>query len=330
MADHPLTRVYPRAGGETGEVSIDPLQDVGLSPRGRGNRHSSRPSRPACRSIPARAGKPMATADCTSRRRVYPRAGGETVIRAARAALLVGLSPRGRGNPWPRPIARPAGGSIPARAGKPGWRRPKAVSSGVYPRAGGETIVRSPALIASSGLSPRGRGNRLSVERGHAGFGSIPARAGKPRSPPRFARDCGVYPRAGGETFITARFNTTLSGLSPRGRGNLAMADHPLTRFRSIPARAGKPSHRRCRSRSCAVYPRAGGETRCNVAALRVEWGLSPRGRGNRHESRGRCVPVGSIPARAGKPDPQLGGGAAGMVYPRAGGETPSGSYCMT
>ena len=200
----------------------------GLSPRGRGN-----PRRHACLSSPtAVAGEPR----WIRHRRVYPRAGGGTIVvprtsagsrRAGggtvmrgRSANRQGLSPRGRGNLH---IGRPiVGGSIPARAGEPctflkaparagePWRP----SQRVYPRAGGGTAIkvevegleRSPtiwdtrAMIRIGSIPARAGDRRRQV---HASsVGSIPARAGEPGSPRWFG--CGP----------------PVKGLSPRGRGN--------------------------------------------------------------------------------------------------------------
>ena len=51
--------------------------------------------------------------------RVYPRVGGGTWMKALILILVVGLSPRGRGNPDGHQRQRPSGRSIPAWAGEP-------------------------------------------------------------------------------------------------------------------------------------------------------------------------------------------------------------------
>ena len=73
----------------------------GLSPRGRGNLSGLRWSRRDERSIPAWAGQPAVGDTESAGRRVYPRVGGATLIRALMVSGFQGLSPRGRGNLYP-------------------------------------------------------------------------------------------------------------------------------------------------------------------------------------------------------------------------------------
>ena len=151
--------VYPRAGGETGRAGRVTVTAPGLSPRGRGN-----PKPTICqylddRSIPARAGKPSMVGTPPASDRVYPRAGGETSRQVPGRYALVGLSPRGRGNPQQSAPSDRAVGSIPARAGKPSACSGRSWASAVYPRAGGETDMVPKADYDVVGLSPRGRGN---------------------------------------------------------------------------------------------------------------------------------------------------------------------------
>ena len=193
------------------------------------------------RSIPARAGKPWASASAARRKAVYPRAGGETWNGCQRGPAPRGLSPRGRGNRRPVPTLRTAVRSIPARAGKPPAGPAAPADARVYPRAGGETVCDRRIAGRVGGLSPRGRGNRYRTGQRAGVRGSIPARAGKPgRLPP--ATPAGrVYPRAGGETSAICYPTGWRKGLSPRGRGNPAPGE------RAFPLDV--------------VYPRAGGET---------------------------------------------------------------------
>ena len=252
-------------------------------------------------SIPARAGKPFSSVTSESSAGVYPRAGGETAIERVAINAWTGLSPRGRGNrvryrhghSRSRSIPARAGkprnplfaimppGVYPARAGKPDESPPDAASHAVYPRAGGETAPSWTSHPLISGLSPRGRGNRRGVAVAPGDEWSIPARAGKPTGGCWQANAWWVYPRAGGETVIDSAFQQPMMGLSPRGRGNRAVADAPGGVRRSIPARAGKP--RPVTTIFCChpVYPRAGGETPDGVFAPVLSVGLSPRGRGN-------------------------------------------------
>ena len=153
-------------------------------------------------------------------------------------------------------------------------------------------------------------------------LGSIPARAGKPWRPRRPGGRRRVYPRAGGETRTVPGTCRLRRGLSPRGRGNLIREVEQHLRWRSIPARAGKPTRRKSVIGTPWVYPRAGGETRILYRAIRYRRGLSPRGRGNPREGAPQPGRMRSIPARAGKPRRHNGGCRRQWVYPRAGGET--------
>ena len=193
---------------------------------------------------------------------------------------------------------------------------------GVYPRAGGGTYRACSRVRSTSGLSPRGRGNRGPGPRVHFGGGSIPARAGEPSRRSGCWWTGRVYPRAGGGTGIGIAISITLWGLSPRGRGNPAPDHRTRSRRRSIPARAGEPATAGEGSPSSRVYPRAGGGTPSLRRRGSMSRGLSPRGRGNpRRMGRPRAVER-SIPARAGEPWPWSCLGCPNRVYPRAGGGT--------
>ena len=111
---------------------------------------------------------------------VYPRACGGTVAIPPGAELKSGLSPRVRGNPSPMLAFECLLGSIPARAGEPAGEWPGTYKSTVYPRACGGTIIAAPDLLAALGLSPRVRGNHVSIRVFSVYRGSIPARAGEP------------------------------------------------------------------------------------------------------------------------------------------------------
>ena len=90
----------------------------------------------------------------------------------------------------------------------------------------------------------------------------------------------------------------------------------------SIPAWAGKPDDGTRTIRSGQVYPRVGGETNDLWIGRRIDYGLSPRGRGN-PPSHNHSIPAhGSIPAWAGKPIRRYRNDVGAGVYPRVGGET--------
>ena len=93
-----VRRVYPRACGGTFGIFSTLKDNVGLSPRMRGNQGVAGLWVRALRSIPAHAGEPLPEAARRTNRGVYPRACGGTDISPPCAVFVQGLSPRMRGN----------------------------------------------------------------------------------------------------------------------------------------------------------------------------------------------------------------------------------------
>ena len=233
--------VYPRACGETSWRSRVFRRRWGLSPRVRGNPESDLYALARPGSIPARAGKPSKRNPFRETNTVYPRACGETALAIPDVRAGDGLSPRVRGNPSDIAIRHCLPGSIPARAGKPYSVPTFPNCSKVYPRACGETGGRDTVSQLVSGLSPRVRGNLVAVCQPDQVLGSIPARAGKPIHAHPGSRRGQVYPRACGETPGLLTEGVTITGLSPRVRGNRVPGGRGGGGLGSIPARAGKP-----------------------------------------------------------------------------------------
>ena len=177
-----------------------PYKNSGLSPRGRGNLGRPARARAARGSIPAWAGKPVVRAAQLQYLKVYPRVGGETIRPNDDTDELLGLSPRGRGNPQPPVVGTQRDGSIPAWAGKPLRSDSRRQPPWVYPRVGGETRTIAATRPVLPGLSPRGRGNPPGSGAPGRASRSIPAWAGKPRSVRAPLCRPQVYPRVGGET----------------------------------------------------------------------------------------------------------------------------------
>ena len=275
------------------------------------------------RSIPARAGEPSRNPRRQSLPTVYPRACGGTYPPTSVDSPPTGLSPRVRGNLRGRnayPITRR---SIPARAGEP-WRGALIAKHGrVYPRACGGTIDGLNNRFTDEGLSPRVRGNQLDVAPAGTEGGSIPARAGEPRTSARGNGKVRVYPRACGGTVIVGQKKIRRMGLSPRVRGNLPVEGRVVGAVGSIPARAGEPLSDNPMRRDMAVYPRACGGTSSKMTRLAEMDGLSPRVRGNRWQAHQERTSIGSIPARAGEPGQRAPSPPPDRVYPRACGGTP-------
>ena len=168
-------------GGGTRKVRFALALQKGLSPRGRGNHRQPDSDPPRKRSIPAWAGEPVARYSGDGFNTVYPRVGGGTMNTLNNQVAQTGLSPRGRGNPPGSAGAAAAGGSIPAWAGEPAAGAAPTASGGVYPRVGGGTTSTRRTWPTRSGLSPRGRGNPLTLNNPNGDRGSIPAWAGEPR-----------------------------------------------------------------------------------------------------------------------------------------------------
>ena len=131
--------------------------------------------------------------------------------------------------------------SIPAWAGEPHTRLGLPLPPWVYPRVGGGTPSPRMYLAARRGLSPRGRGNPSATLAAAEVGRSIPAWAGEPVLARVRAMATGVYPRVGGGTHDMPLTTRPVTGLSPRGRGNLGHPLSLLTYARSIPAWAGEP-----------------------------------------------------------------------------------------
>ena len=90
-------------------------------------------------------------------------------------------------------------------------------------------------------LSPRVRGNPLSVLAGGHINRSIPTCAGEPGSHREVGVVWGVYPHVCGGTGTASIRLDLLQGLSPRVRGNPAPPHPQIPVAGSIPACAGEP-----------------------------------------------------------------------------------------
>ncbi len=202
LADVTRLTVYPRVCGGTSGGSGCSIGRGGLSPRVRGNQANDAHNQVADGSIPACAGEPSGSGPSLSGSGVYPRVCGGTLGGSRRAAMIVGLSPRVRGNLPALVPALPIPGSIPACAGEPVPGASQTDASRVYPRVCGGTV--SPISMATPlvGLSPRVRGNRIGKAILRLDIGSIPACAGEPTSGKIDKQLSGVYPRVCGGTHV--------------------------------------------------------------------------------------------------------------------------------
>ncbi len=298
------------------------VKGCGLSPRVRGNPAGRRPEKGPRRSIPACAGEPPLTGAPPWCRAVYPRVCGGTCSSLVHTSAGLGLSPRVRGNPGGLDLHEDGVRSIPACAGEPAAATGRSRSAAVYPRVCGGTRGGHQLLSKAKGLSPRVRGNpsrpgilcRLSR--------SIPACAGEPGCPCNISRPPPVYPRVCGGTLFPHRWGNNDLGLSPRVRGNRPRTGATPAPAGSIPACAGEPWCRGCRSWTCTVYPRVCGGTPGRARRLASASGLSPRVRGNRDLRPLRPGLRRSIPACAGEPFTTRNPLPPEPVYPRVCGGT--------
>ena len=248
--------------GGTVDTGPATMSAVGLSPRVRGNRVDGARRARHGGSIPACAGEPGRGIRRLSSARVYPRVCGGTRDRSRGCPNRTGLSPRVRGNRVPRAAEPDSARSIPACAGEPSGVRERCCVDRVYPRVCGGTTETETSPRCVRGLSPRVRGNRRGRGRGAGREGSIPACAGEPRSASRCRSRRRVYPRVCGGTATRPGQRVTVTGLSPRVRGNhhRALALHGA--LGSIPACAGEPPAVWGAGMRLTVYPRVCGGTR--------------------------------------------------------------------
>ena len=215
--------VYPRVCGGTSNASTCTRTTIGLSPRVRGNQVPTPWHSGAERSIPACAGEPVVRPLASVASPVYPRVCGGTGSFSTPTSPTCGLSPRVRGNQRLAAVARLVGGSIPACAGEPPAASCPSKWVRVYPRVCGGTPVKALVVAASSGLSPRVRGNPFGLSSSHRPLRSIPACAGKPAVCVAERGAIAVYPRVCGGTCLRSSSASFRSGLSPRVRGNRAL-----------------------------------------------------------------------------------------------------------
>ena len=314
--------VYPRVCGGTQAVANPRSLARGLSPRVRGNRCAGWLLLRARGSIPACAGEPRADIPRLTESRVYPRVCGGTRLIPTGYHTHTGLSPRVRGNPINVTSESEEKWSIPACAGEPTPRLEPVREAQVYPRVCGGTAAYRGVMLASTGLSPRVRGNLYVLCRFRSRRWSIPACAGEPTWNQSRKRGERVYPRVCGGTLICSSSRPPSRGLSPRVRGNLYIYQYYYILGGSIPACAGEPGSRRRRTCIGWVYPRVCGGTGPDGGNAAARHGLSPRVRGNLTRPSRYNVGRGSIPACAGEPTMSTTQPRMRWVYPRVCGGT--------
>ncbi len=113
-----------------------------------------------CAALDTCAGEPRTWPRTTPTRRVYPRVCGGTGSQTVPLTVILGLSPRVRGNPPEFDPGLGKSGSIPACAGEPFIRHRIAGLIQVYPRVCGGNSENGHLSGMRQGLSPRVRGNQ--------------------------------------------------------------------------------------------------------------------------------------------------------------------------
>ena len=193
-------------------------------------------------SIPARAGEPRASASRGRGCGVDPRSRGGALAFSVALAVQTGRSPLARGS-LDQHLARPLRlGSIPARAGEPAPCCVIHVPEGVDPRSRGGAGFYCTEARSASGRSPLARGSRAEIVGRQVARGSIPARAGEPRSPRSRATRQRVDPRSRGGAGILVIHIPARPGRSPLARGSRRHRHRGQRSVGSIPARAGEPA----------------------------------------------------------------------------------------
>ena len=295
---------------------------TGLSPRVRGNRHSSKARRSTTGTIPACAGEPPLAMYAPDRYRDYPRVCGGTVPPADDRQHDMGLSPRVRGNHGECRRHPPVLRTIPACAGEPPASSTGKVAKWDYPRVCGGTCALMLGSDILTGLSPRVRGNPVRQALASAPDRTIPACAGEPLTAPLREGVCQDYPRVCGGTMGAADVTSPATGLSPRVRGNPPPIRRFLVQAGTIPACAGEPSPLFSGARWHGDYPRVCGGTYLRACWPGSEAGLSPRVRGNPPRPPCAAAPRGTIPACAGEPTWTWRPACRSADYPRVCGGT--------
>ena len=211
--------VHPRVCGEQGRSKCTQKTALGSSPRVRGTGCLGCSRKSAHRFIPACAGNRISRQLKTLRHTVHPRVCGEQPAVHPFYCSNRGSSPRVRGTGRHRPRRPARFRFIPACAGNRGLNRAK--------------------LRANMNSSPRVRGTGVSDNDRNRIRRFIPACAGNRSQFLAILMETSVHPRVCGEQAMTADFNASWSGSSPRVRGTAGHHSERSRTKRFIPACAG-------------------------------------------------------------------------------------------
>ena len=192
---------------------------VGSSPLTRGKQAGAarKPKRP--RLIPAHAGKTYLADRRAGEGRAHPRSRGENEGGITGALRTAGSSPLTRGKQLFTRGGTPAGGLIPAHAGKTHYAACRASCLRAHPRSRGENCHAGGTQAARGGSSPLTRGKLSVTAELTVMVGLIPAHAGKTHAH-RFNVFCiRAHPRSRGENLAVPYGVEIELGSSPLTRG---------------------------------------------------------------------------------------------------------------
>ena len=134
----------------------------------------------------------------------------------------------------------PAGGNIPAHAGKTVAALVNAPCFAEHPRARGENAPARRLKVIDGATAPRTRQNPVCIGPNARVQATSPRTRGKPwlwKAPQNNAKE---HPRARGENAIAPATSALIGGTSPRTRGKLHGQLGADVDIRNIPAHAGK------------------------------------------------------------------------------------------
>ena len=241
---HPLVvacpAAHPRSRGENEVALFALLDERGSSPLTRGKRRNNLRLLRVSRLIPAHAGKTDGGSRPGPVFSAHPRSRGENSPCGMCRLRRLGSSPLTRGKRFADAYDRLGNGLIPAHAGKTTsiWSPP--LYGRAHPRSRGENTVPSPAVPPAVGSSPLTRGKPCHRVMGVAGWGLIPAHAGKTAADPFNMAVLQAHPRSRGENNTCRCVSHDTTGSSPLTRGKPVVETEGLALARLIPAHAGK------------------------------------------------------------------------------------------
>ena len=190
---------------------------------------------------------------------------------------------------------------IPAHAGKTCLRGSAVGPRPAHPRSRGENRDMGGTVPPRPGSSPLTRGKPPDGSRATANRRLIPAHAGKTAAPPPPISTRTAHPRSRGENAIPCISSCTICGSSPLTRGKLEAHSEWRAAPGLIPAHAGKTLRVLESAANRTAHPRSRGENlKCGCLGVAV-LGSSPLTRGKPEASGRHSMPIGLIPAHAGK-----------------------------